>query len=271
MGRAGPDQESRRRLSVVTTISLDFGNTLLPVARADTDRVLTRTALAISARSGPFDLATFRDVWAEERARQFREEVPAFREVDIHQRVVRVLARLRGVPQPSPGATWDDASAALHSDPAEVDDAVDAYSGAFVDLIPVPPGVAPLLARLASRRRLGILSNWPLAATVDAYLDRAGWRSYFAAVVVSQRVGTIKPHPAIYAATEAALGATGSEILHVGDDWRADVVGPKAAGWYAALLLGRPDDSPLPGSESDGSVEPDAVLERLPDLERILD
>ena len=38
-----------------------------------------------------------RGVWAEERERQFREEVPLFRETDLGQRIARVLARLRGM------------------------------------------------------------------------------------------------------------------------------------------------------------------------------
>jgi FMN phosphatase YigB (HAD superfamily) len=85
---------------------------------------------------------------------------------------------------------------------------------------------------------------------------------------VSQRVGTIKPHPAIFAAAREVLGSPALEtILHVGDDWAADVVGAKRAGWRAAWLATRPDDSPLPGSERDETVEADAVLDSLDGLE----
>ena len=103
------------------------------------------------------------------------------------------------------------------------------------------PRSGPLLARLAPSYRLAILSNWPLAATIDRYVEAAGWAPHLAAVVVSQRVGTIKPHPAIFAAARDALGdPVPSEILHVGDDWAADVVGAKRAGWRAAWLASRP-------------------------------
>ena len=67
-----------------------------------------------------------------------------------------------------------------------------------------PPGA--LLARLAPRYRLAILSNWPLAVTIDRYAEAAGWAPYLRAIVVSQRVGAIKPHPAIFAAALEALG-----------------------------------------------------------------
>ena len=124
------------------------------------------------------------------------------------------------------------------------------------------------MARLAPRYRLAILSNWPLAATIDRYVEAVGWAPHLAAVVVSQRVGTIKPHPAIFAAARAALGDPApASILHVGDDWAADVVGAKRAGWRAAYLASRPHDSPLPGSERNDEVVADLELATLADLE----
>ena len=66
-------------------------------------------------RCGPFALEAFLEAWKEERERQFAEEVPEFREVEIPQRLVRVLARLRGMAVPSRGARWDDATAATYS------------------------------------------------------------------------------------------------------------------------------------------------------------
>src|SRR6185295_5700585 len=144
---------------------------------------------------------------------------------------------------------WDDEAAAAHTDPDEVAWVMEVYSGAFVDALPPPPGRAALLARLAERHRVAILSNWPLAVTIDRYAEAAGWTTSLAAIVVSQRVGTIKPHPAIFAAARAALGTpepAAGAILHVGDDWAADVVGAKRAGWRAAWLRSRPADSPLP-------------------------
>ncbi|HSG85466.1 MAG TPA: HAD family hydrolase [Candidatus Limnocylindrales bacterium] len=254
----------------ISVITLDFGNTLVPVDRAGLHRVVERTARAIIGRSGPFDEARFLEVWGEERERQFREEVPRFREVDLQQRVIRVLARLRGMAVPGPGEPWDDTAAAAWSDPDELAFAIDSYSRAFVDAMPPPPSVGPLLRRLATEHRLAVLSNWPLAVTIDRYVEAAGWTPWLEAVVVSQRVGTIKPHPAIFRAAEAAMGLAPAErtrVLHVGDDWAADVVGAKRAGWRAAYLSARPEDSPLPGSDRDATVVADlelAALEVLP-------
>ena len=94
----------------------------------------------------------------------------------------------------------------------------------------------------------------------------AGWDRHFVAIVVSQRVGAIKPQAAIFRAAEAALGIDGERILHVGDDWAADVVGARRAGWRAAYLRDRQGTSPLPSSVRDDAVEADLELDRLADL-----
>ena len=252
-------------------ITFDFGNTLVPVDRAGLHAVVAATAAAAVVKLGLFDTGRFMAVWAEERARQFREEVPLFREVDLAARFVRVLARLRGMAAPSSDQRWDQVAAARLSEPAEIDWAVDTYSAAFVEALPPAPTVGPLLERLARRHRLAILSNWPLAATIDRYAEAAGWAPHLAAVIVSQRIGTIKPQPAVFAAAAAALGEPPpATILHVGDDWAADVVGAARAGWRTAYLDARPADSPLPSSDRDGSVVADIELAKLADLEAVL-
>ena len=259
----------------IAAITLDFGNTLVPVPASGLREVVDRTARAMAERLGPFDVDEVRRIWAEERERQFREEIPMFRETDIGQRIARVLARLRGMATPPDDVRWDDEAAAARTTPGEVALTMEVYSAAFIDALPPPPDRAELLARLADRYKVAILSNWPLAVTIDRYADAAGWTPSLTAIVVSQRVGTIKPHPAIFAAARSALGdPEPSAILHVGDDWAADVVGARRAGWRAAYLLARPRDSPLPGSEradDDPALGPDLELATLDDLEAGLD
>ena len=263
----------------VTAITLDFGNTLVRVDRAGLRAVVEDTADDLGLRGLVTDRAAFLAAWAEERERQFREEVPEFHEVDITQRAVRVLARLRGATQPSREQRWDDLAAAARVEPQEVDIVVDAYSGAFISRMTPVPDARAILERLSGRGfALAILSNWPLAATIDRFAEANGWLPYLKAIVVSQRVGTIKPHPAIFRAAEAALGlvlAPGDEpaILHVGDDWAADVVGANRAGWRTGYLRGRQDDTPLPTSEpgdgvGDGpAVAADLEIDELSDLD----
>jgi FMN phosphatase YigB (HAD superfamily) len=251
-------------LASISAITFDFGNTLVPVGRAGLRRVVEETATVVVDRLGPFDPEDFLSIWAEERERQFREDVPLFREVDLAERFVRVLARLRGVQAPPDHERWDQAAAAGRSDPAEIEWAVGAYSEAFVRGIPVDPAIEEVLATLARHATLAILSNWPLAATVDRYAEAAGWLPHLQAIVISQRVGTIKPHPAIFAEARRLIGDPAPDrILHVGDDWAADVVGAIRAGWRAAYVTDRPQDSPLPASERDATVEPDLEIDSV--------
>jgi putative hydrolase of the HAD superfamily len=252
-------------------ITFDFGNTLVPVRHDELRGVVDATARRVVERCGPFSLEAFLAAWAEERDRQFAEDVPEFREVAIPQRVVRVLARLRGMEVPSREARWDDLTAATYSSPDEVAWATDVYSGTFVELVSVPDRVGPMLERLSGRYRLAVLSNWPLASTIDRYVEAAGWARWMHAVVVSERVGTIKPHPHIFRSASDALEVEPGAILHIGDDWAADVVGAKAAGWRAGYLHAPRGASPLPESERDDRAEADLELASLTDLERALD
>ncbi|HVL53072.1 MAG TPA: hypothetical protein VM344_02315, partial [Vitreimonas sp.] len=116
----------------ITAITFDFGNTLVPVDRAGLRQVVHLTAGRVSARLGPFDVDRFLAIWAEERDRQFREELPRFREVDLADRFVRVLARLRGMAPPPTAQPWDEPAVAARSSPDEIRWAVEVYSTAFV-------------------------------------------------------------------------------------------------------------------------------------------
>ena len=259
-------------LGSIDAITFDFGNTLVPVDRAGLRRVVEVTGRAVVERLGPFPAEEFLSIWAEERERQCREEVPQFREVDLADRFVRVIARLRGMAAPEAHDRWDQSAAASRSDPGEIDWAVDAYSEAFVHGMPVDPAIERVLGALAGHATLAILSNWPLAITVDRYAEAAGWLPHLRAIVISQRVGTIKPQPAIFSEARRLLGDPAPDtILHVGDDWAADVVGAVRAGWRAAYVTARPHDSPLPASQRDESVAADLEISSVADLPALFD
>ena len=118
-------------------------------------------------------------VWAEERERQFRENVPQFREVDLAERLVRVFARLRGHGAAAPRTTrWDqDGAARVQRAGRDRLGASTSTAARSSTACPPAPGVDELLAGLAAERHgdLAILSNWPLAATIDRYAEARGW------------------------------------------------------------------------------------------------
>jgi putative hydrolase of the HAD superfamily len=261
----------------IRAVTFDFGDTLVPVSAPAFRAVVRAAASDVVARLALGDREAFLAAWAEERDRQMREDVlEDGREMDMGRRFARLIARSRGMPAPSPDVRWDDAAVDAAVDPKEVAFALDAYRDRWVAGIPVPPGVDRVLAAVAVTRRVGILSNWPHTATIEAFVDHAGWRPYLSAVVVSADVGAIKPDPAIFRAAERALGMTGSPrgaILHVGDDPRADVAGARRAGWRAAWLHADNAGSPLPGAGRDpepGAPGPDVELDRLEQIVEVL-
>jgi FMN phosphatase YigB (HAD superfamily) len=254
----------------IHAITFDFGNTLVPFPAAPMASVVALTDEAAAGLVGCTS-AEFVSVWSEERLRQFAEDVPEGREADMDVRVARVLARLRGRPAPPPGERWDDSAAGSCCEPHEIESILDRYAAAFVGTTPVPPDIGPMLERLSRDRPLAILSNWPLALSVDRFLEAAGWRRHLAAVVVSQRVGAIKPWPAIFEAAAAELGLeSGPGILHVGDDLGADVVGAHGVCWRVAWVRVKPEDSPLPVAPPAPDAAPDLTIDSVLELENAL-
>jgi FMN phosphatase YigB (HAD superfamily) len=268
LGVNGPGRDVSPPRLVVAGITFDFGNTLVQVDRPSLRAVVGRTAAALVERGSIRDPATFLAGWVVERDRQFRIQVPQLLEVDLGERVRHVLAGLRGAAVPSTDeAPWDEGVVARLVDDAEVEFAVETYSDAFVAAVaPLPEADATIRGAHERGFRLGILSNWPLARTIDRYVERQGWADLLSAVVVSQRIGVIKPHPAIFAAASEALDLPAGELLHLGDDWAADVVGGGSAGFRVGYLRGHQGDTPLPTSLRDEAVTPDLELDSLAEL-----
>lgn len=126
------------------------------------------------------------------------------------------------------------------------------------------PGCAEVLAWLAGRYRLGLVSNFDYTPTVHRILERAGIRDRFDAVVVSDAVGWRKPSAAIFHAAFARLGIQAAGGLFVGDRPEIDVAGAKGVGMAAAWF--NPGGAPYPA----GLPAPDFHLARLTDLGAVL-
>jgi HAD superfamily hydrolase (TIGR01509 family) len=107
------------------------------------------------------------------------------------------------------------------------------------------PGTLAALDRLrAAGLRLGVVSNSD--GRVEEALTAAGLRDRFDVILDSALVGVEKPDPAIFRAALAALAVAPEEALYVGDLYDVDVVGARAAGIEAVLLVA---DAAAPGPE----------------------
>jgi HAD superfamily hydrolase (TIGR01509 family) len=120
------------------------------------------------------------------------------------------------------------------------------------------PDVRPALARLrAAGIRLAVISNWVWdGARLLDELDLADW---FVTIVISDRVGYGKPHPAIFRAALEAAGVPAERAVHVGDSYAKDVLGAVGAG-MAAMLMAR--DGASPRDLGDDPREPPLMVVR---------
>ncbi len=103
------------------------------------------------------------------------------------------------------------------------------YWQLFADVAVLEAGAQEILASLASRYRLGLISNG-YADTQRPRLHAARLTGYFQTIVVSDEVGWAKPDPRIFAYALEQLGIAPAFALYVGDSTSHDLAGALNAG-----------------------------------------
>ena len=98
-------------------------------------------------------------------------------------------------------------------------------------------GAKELLARIASRdMTLGIVANWD--SKLSALIETLGIKNNFKLIIASEDVGVEKPDPQIFriALERLSLSHAPNAVLYVGNEYRADVIGARAAGLTPVLI-----------------------------------
>jgi HAD superfamily hydrolase (TIGR01549 family) len=99
--------------------------------------------------------------------------------------------------------------------------------------------VAPVLDYAkATGTRTGLISNWE--PSLPAFCRDMGLAHAFPTMVSSVAEGIEKPSPRIFEMTLERMGIAPEETVYIGDDYRADEVGARAAG-ITPILLDRND------------------------------
>ena len=129
-----------------------------------------------------------------------------------------------------------------------------------------PETVEVLEALRARGLRLAICSNWDW--DLDRHLRDTGVLDLVDARVSSAWVGARKPHPRIFEATLAEVGVAAEEAVFVGDNWVADVEGPRAVG-LRPVHVWRHDEHPGDWIPRPPETSPD--VPRITDLRALLD
>jgi len=95
--------------------------------------------------------------------------------------------------------------------------------------------VQPYLHNLRSRGFiLGLISN--ASPETKEIISKVGLDDYMDHIVISGIVGVAKPHPAIFQHAVSLTSAIPDECLHVGNSYKADVLGARRAGLRAVLI-----------------------------------
>ena len=119
------------------------------------------------------------------------------------------------------------------------------------------PDVIPTFDALAPHFKLGLLSNG------NTYPENCGLDGRFAFVVFSQDVQVEKPDPKIFQITAERAGCDLTEMLHVGDSLKSDVMGAKNVG-ARTVWLNRE------GLPNDTDIRPDYEVTSLTEILTIL-
>jgi HAD superfamily hydrolase (TIGR01549 family) len=170
----------------------------------------------------------FREAYAEATCTQIRRSHETRREHRFEDRFLNAL-QLAGVTQ-------------VPSD-FELAHLVDRFGNYIVREARMIDGATQVIPELAKHTRLGVVSNYPSHRIVSKTLERFGLRQYFSTVVVSGKLGWLKPHPGVYQHALEQIGARAQETVFVGDDLDNDIVGPKALGLRTAWFTERSEAS----------------------------
>jgi len=93
----------------------------------------------------------------------------------------------------------------------------------------------PALAELRGKGySLGVISN--LRRDMDHLSQRLGLAEYLDFSINSEQAGAEKPHPGIFLTALERSSVSPEEALHVGDQYRSDVLGARAVGMHTVLI-----------------------------------
>jgi putative hydrolase of the HAD superfamily len=158
-----------------------------------------------------------------------------------------------------------------------IEAAVNAYFEPFIKSCQLIPGTYDMLESLKGRYRIALVSNFTHPPAVEQILARVGVAHFFGGILISGELGFRKPHPAVFAELKRRLGIEAAEIVFVGDELQADIIGAQKAGMRTVWMtyrqkLERP--SPLGQflgmPEHMGEIRPDHVVENWSEFLAIL-
>jgi HAD superfamily hydrolase (TIGR01509 family) len=138
---------------------------------------------------------------------------------------------------------------------------IDQMRARYETRVPVMPGAAGAVRRLAARWPLGLASSSP-PVLIDAALDGMGLRDCFAVTMSTQQVARGKPAPDIYLAVTSQLGHPPERCAAVEDS--ANGIRSAATAGLAVIAVPHPRYPPGPGALGAASLVLTSLTELTP-------
>jgi HAD superfamily hydrolase (TIGR01509 family) len=139
---------------------------------------------------------------------------------------------------------------------------IDQMRACYKAKVPVMPGAAGAVRRLAAKWPLGLASSSP-PVLIDAVLTGMGLRDCFAITMSTQQVARGKPAPDIYLAVTSQLGHPPQRCAAVEDS--ANGIRSAAAAGLAVIAVPHPGYPPGSGALSAASLVLTSLAELTPD------
>jgi putative hydrolase of the HAD superfamily len=223
---------------VIRGILFDLGNTvvLFPALGVETEELSSEgRSMLESLVSTMYDFlkdhglqvpwSSFFDAYKAVRSEQLEQQKRTLKEYDMKERLAKVLESLNF-----------KASASSEI----ILQTLDAYFEDYVRRVDMEKEVIPTLRSLLPRYRLGVVTNFAYPSCIHAILRKFGLEKIFDPIVISGEVGWIKPSPIIFQVALSKLGLNADQVVFVGDDPEADIMGAKNVGMKTAFLARGP-------------------------------
>ena len=233
-------------------IIFDYGNTLIEFSSAQLRLCDRALGSAIRELYGELDVNQFHKIREQMRQSMFKENPPNYRERDLKEATADLLRRLHGV-APTP---------------EQVEIIREARGRVFVDVVQLPKFLHNVLGKLKKRHKIALLSNYPSGRDIRTSLDKIDITQYFDVIVVSGEVGYAKPHPKPFEIVLSQLSCPKECVIHVGDNWLADIQGAARMGIRAIHTTQYQPYEKIERKEDD--FPPVATIEHLQELDGLL-
>jgi HAD superfamily hydrolase (TIGR01549 family) len=113
----------------------------------------------------------------------------------------------------------------------------------------MPPENAKLLEALSESYTLGLLSNFDNSRSARQVIEGYGIERYFKSIIISVDTRWRKPRKEIFLMSAEEVGFPPSDIVFIGDNYDADIVGAKSAG-FDTIWIRKPGET----RQEDGSL-----------------